>query len=171
MPLDGLRHPRIAPSLAFVLTRPVAGRTLNVAEVLAAVGFVVPALALTDSRAADPARDDLLADNAAAVGAVLGSRRTPIESIDPRLEGCTLHHRGLLVGTGVAAAVGSPLTALAWLVNERLGRGEELPAGQVLLVGPIVPPVPVRAGDTVTAAFTHLGRVTAAFLEAPKGDR
>jgi 2-keto-4-pentenoate hydratase len=168
--VGGLRHPRVAPSLAFVLDRSVGGRTVNVAEAFSALGFLVPALAVTDSPvAADPARDDLVADNAAAVGAVLGSRRTSIDSVDPRLEGCTLHHRGLLVGTGVAAAVGSPLTALAWLVNERLGRGEELPAGQVLLVGPIVPPVPIRSGDTVTATFTHLGRVTATFLE--KGNR
>jgi 2-keto-4-pentenoate hydratase len=59
--------------------------------------------------------------------------------------------------------LGSPLKALAWLANMVGARGVELEAGQVILPGSVTAAVPVGPGDTVTATFAGLGRVTARF--------
>ena len=50
-----------------------------------------------------------------------------------------------------------------WLANTVGARGVELEAGQVILPGSVTASVPVAAGDTVTATFAGLGRVTARF--------
>jgi 2-keto-4-pentenoate hydratase len=56
--------------------------------------------------------------------------------------------------------------ALAWLANTVGARGVELEAGQVILPGSVTASVPVGPGDTVTATFAGLGRVTARFAAA-----
>ena len=59
--------------------------------------------------------------------------------------------------------LGSPVNALAWLANTLGARGIELEAGQVILPGSVTASIPVAPGDTVTATFAGLGRVTARF--------
>ena len=62
--------------------------------------------------------------------------------------------------------LGSPVKALAWLANTVGARGVELQAGPVILPGSVTASVPVGPGDTVTATFAGLGRVTARFAAA-----
>lgn len=68
-----------------------------------------------------------------------------------RVEMDVTGHRQL---SGTAdAAMGDPVSALAWLV-ERLGqRGEVLPAGSVVLTGGLTRAVPLAPGATVRAVF------------------
>lgn len=159
---------RAEPEIAFVLKRSLAGPGVTVAEAAAAVEFVLPALELIDSRIRNWQIGivDTIADNASSGGVVLGSTPTPLTEADLRLSGCTLHLNGSLAGTGASGAVlGSPLTSLAWLANTLGARDVALEAGHVILPGSITASVPVRAGDTVTAAFAGIGSVTARFTE------
>lgn len=167
-PIDSSRFlaPKVEPEIAFVLGKSLAGPGVTVAEAMAAVAFVTPALEIIDSRIRDWKIKlvDTIADNASSGGVVLGSTATALSEVDVRLIGGVLHRNGELAGTGAGGAVlGSPLNALVWLANILGPRGVMLEAGHVVLPGSIMAAIPVAAGDVVTAAFAGLGSVTAKF--------
>src|ERR1700733_850444 len=140
IPIDRFLQPRVEPEMAFVLARPLQGPGVTVAEAIAAVDFVLPALELIDSRIRDwkIGLADTIADNASSGGVVLGGPPTALTGVDLRLAGCTLHRNGVLAGTGAGGAVlGSPLTSLVWLANTIGARGVVLEAGHVVLPGSI----------------------------------
>jgi 2-keto-4-pentenoate hydratase len=166
IPASRFLQPRAEPEIAFVLARPLKGPGVSVTEAISAVAYVLPALELIDSRIRDwkIGLADTIADNASSGGVVLGGPPTVLTGVDLRLAGCTLHRNSVLAGTGAGGAVlGSPLTSLVWLANTIGERGVGLEAGQVVLPGSVTAAIPVGAGDTVTATFAGLGRVTARF--------
>ncbi|MFC0862340.1 2-keto-4-pentenoate hydratase [Sphaerimonospora cavernae] len=164
--LSAFVAPKVEPEIAFVLGKPLRGPGVTVAEAMAAVEFMVPALEIIDSRVRDWKIKlvDTIADNASSGGVVLGSTATSLSQVDVRLIGGVLRRNGEVVGTGAGGAVlGSPLNALVWLVNTLGARGVTLQAGHVVLPGSITAAVPVAAGDVTTATFARLGSVTARF--------
>jgi 2-keto-4-pentenoate hydratase len=166
IPAARFLQPRVEPEIGFVLRAPLRGPGVTIADAVAAVGWVLPALELIDSRVRDwkIGLADTIADNASSGGVVLGSTPAALAGTDLRLVGCNLFHNGALAGTGAGGAVlGSPLNSLVWLANTVGARGVELLAGHVILPGSITASIPVRGGDTVTAAFAGLGSVTARF--------
>lgn len=167
-PIDVSRflRPRIEPEVAFVLAKPLRGPGVTVADAIAAVDFVLPALEIIDSRVRDwrIGLVDTIADNASSGGVVLGGVPTRLSDVDLPLTGCVLRVGGAVAGTGAGAAVlGSPLNALVWLANTLGERGVVLEAGHVVLPGSVTAAVPVAAGDVVRATFAGLGSVTAVF--------
>ncbi|MBS4730309.1 2-keto-4-pentenoate hydratase [Mycobacterium sp. SM1] len=167
-PIDSSRFlaPKVEPEIAFVLGRSLAGPGVTVAEAMAAVAFVTPALEIIDSRIRDWKIKlvDTIADNASSGGVVLGSSAVPLSQVDVRLIGGVIYRNGELAGSGAGGAVlGSPLNALVWLANILGARGVVLEAGHVVLPGSITAAVPVAAGDVVTTTFAGLGSVTARF--------
>src|SRR3984893_16003778 len=108
-------QPRVEPEVALVLKRPLQGPGVTVAEAVAAIDFVLPALELIDSRIRDWRIGllDTIADNASSGGVVLGSTPTSLSAVDLRLGGCNLHRNGALACSGAGGAVlGSPLKSL-----------------------------------------------------------
>jgi 2-keto-4-pentenoate hydratase len=168
IPASRFLQPRFEPEIAMVLERPLRGPGVTVAEAVAAVGFVLPALELIDSRIRDwkIGLVDTIADNASSGGVVLGSSPVPLPEIDTRLGGCNLRRNGKLAGTGAGGAVlGSPVSSLVWLANTVGAHGIVLEAGHVVLPGSITASVPAGPGDTVTATFAGLGSVTARLVD------
>ena len=166
IPAARFLQPRVEPEIAFVLAGELRGPGVTVADAIGAVGFVLPALELIDSRIRDWRIKllDTIADNASSAGVILGSSPVPLAGADLRLAGCNLYKNGQLAGTGAGGAVlGSPLTALVWLANTVGKRGVVLEPGQVILPGSVTAAIPVGPGDTVTATFAGLGSVTARF--------
>jgi 2-keto-4-pentenoate hydratase len=159
-------QPRIEPEVAFVLARPLRGPGVTVADAAAAVDFALPALEIIDSRIADwkISFRDTVADNASSGALVLGSNPVQLSATDLRLSGCVLHRNGRVVGSGAGGAVlGSPLNSLAWLANTVGPLGVTLEAGHVVLPGSITASIPAYGGDTFSAVFAGVGRVTLAF--------
>ena len=149
-----------------IQNKPYGKVRVSVSEAISAVAYVLPALELIDSRIRDwkIGLADTIADNASSGGVVLGGPPTALTGVDLRLAGCTLHRNSVLAGTGAGGAVlGSPLTSLVWLANTIGEHGVGLEAGQVVLPGSVTAAIPVGTGDTVTATFAGLGRVTARF--------
>jgi 2-keto-4-pentenoate hydratase len=166
IPAPAFIQPRAEPEVAFVLAESLTGPGVTVADAISAVGYVLPALELIDSRIKDwkIALLDTIADNASSGGIVLGSTPHPLDAVDLRLSGCNLVKNGELAGTGAGGAVlGSPVSSLVWLANTLGARGVALEAGHVILPGSITASIPVSAGDVVTATFAGLGSVTARF--------
>jgi 2-keto-4-pentenoate hydratase len=163
-----LLQPKAEPEIAFVLDRPLRGPGVTVAEALAAVDFVLPALEIIDSRIADwkITLPDTIADNASSGAVVLGSRPVRPDSVDLALTGCLLYRNGRIEGTGAGGAVlGSPVNALVWLANTVAPLGVTLEAGHVVLPGSVCAAIPFGPGDTVSAAFDRMGSVSITFSE------
>jgi 2-keto-4-pentenoate hydratase len=163
-----LLQPKAEPEIALVLGRRLSGPGVTVAEALAAVDFVLPALEIIDSRIADwkITLPDTIADNASSGAVVLGSRPVRPDSVDLALTGCLLYRNGRIEGTGAGGAVlGSPVNALVWLANTLGQLGVALEAGHVVLPGSVCAAIPFDPGDTVSAAFDRIGSVSVTFSE------
>lgn len=160
-------HPRVEIEVAFVLAEPLAGPGINVADVLRATAFVVPAIELIDSRIKDwrVTLSDTIADNASSARVVLGGSPTRLTDVDVRVLGAVLRKNGEIVETGASGAVlGNPATAVAWLANKLADFGVELEAGQVVMPGACTRAVDVSAGDTIRGEFDRLGPVELRFV-------
>lgn len=167
IPMAGLIHPKVEPELAFVTKADLRGPACDVAAVLAATDFVIPALEIIDSRY-EAFRFDLpsvIADNTSAARFVLGSRARAVEELDLRCLGVVLEKNGEVVHLGAGAAVlGHPAESVAMLANLLAERDGFIPAGTTVLTGGVTAAVPVEAGDAVTARFQWLGSLTTRFV-------
>jgi len=127
------------------------------------VAIEVPNSRYVDFVAAGEAQ--LIADFACACYVVLGPRapeqwrQTDLSQHEVSVR---RGHETVATGTG-ANVLGDPRIALTWLANELLSQGHQLKAGEIVMTGTCVVPVPVSAGDTMTADFGSFGQVRARF--------
>ena len=157
--------PRVEAELAFVLDADLVGPDVTTEDALRAIGGVLPALEVVDSRVAQwrSRIADTVADNAGAARVVLGGA-TPVAGLDLRLLGVLLSRNGNAIDSGAgAAALGHPAACLAWLANTLAGFDEGLHRGDVVLAGALTRMVPARPGDRFSAEFAHLGTVSVRF--------
>ena len=157
---------------AFRMRRPLPRRAENysVAEVLEAVASLHPAIEVPDSRFEDFTRvgaAQLIADAACACWFVIGpATRADWRAIDLARLGVSVFRNGALAGQGSGANVlGDPRRALAWIANELSACGDGLRAGDVVITGTCLTPVPVSAGDGVVADFGDFGVLEVAFSQ------
>jgi 2-oxo-3-hexenedioate decarboxylase len=165
--LAELIHPKVEPEIAFVLKRPLRGPGCHVGAVLAATDFVMPAIEIIDSRYRDFRFDlkSVVADNCSSSRFVVGARITSVEGLDLRATGVVLEKNGEAVAFGAGAAVvGHPAAAVAMLANHMGARGEEIPAGAVILSGGITEALAVQAGDAVTLKVQGMGTTGVRFV-------
>jgi 2-oxo-3-hexenedioate decarboxylase/2-keto-4-pentenoate hydratase len=96
--------------------------------------------------------------NIANAGAVLGPAVREWRGIDLAASHGVMVINGAQVGKGRGSEVmGHPLAPLVWLANMLAERGKALKAGMTVITGSIIPPKPLRAGDTATIAIGGLG--------------
>lgn len=161
-----LIHPKVEAEIAFVTKAPLRGPGCHVGAVLAATDFVMPAVEIIDSRYENFRFDlvSVVADNASSSRFVIGCKVADPRDVDLRNVGVVLEKNGKVVEVGAGAAVlGHPATAVAMLANLLGERGEEIPAGSVILSGAITAAVPVEPGDNVTLRAQGLGTLTMRF--------
>lgn len=162
-----LIHPKVEPEIAFVTKAPLKGPGCHIAAVLAATDFVVPAIEIIDSRYRDFKFDlkSVVADNCSSSRFAVGGTATPVEGLDLRTLGVVLEKNGQPVALGAGAAVlGHPAAAIAMLANMLGRRGEEIPAGTLILSGGITEAVAVAAGDSVSLRIQSLGSTSVRFV-------
>lgn len=163
----GLCFPRVEVEVAFVLGRPLPGRSCNIADVLRATEFVLPALEIIDSRIQDwkIGLADTIADNASSCRVVLGGHPTRLTDLrDIREIEARLHLDGAEVARGKSDAVlGNPATAVAWLARKLDTYGVTLEEGHVILPGSCTRAFDVGPGTSVWAEFDGLGPVSVEF--------
>ncbi len=161
-----LIHPKVEPEIAFVLKRPLKGPGCHIGAVLAATDFVMPGIEVIDSRYRDFKFDlkSVVADNTSAARFVVGGRALRPEAVDLRTVGLVLEKNGQPVALGAGAAVlGHPAAAIAMLANHLGRRGQEIPAGSVILSGGATEAVAVAAGDSVCLRVQGMGSVSLRF--------
>jgi 2-keto-4-pentenoate hydratase len=137
------------------------------AEIEAAVGAIMPAIEIGDSRLTDRTTAGILcicADNSGGTELVLGEPCASWRDVDLTAHAVSLLVDGTPVAHGTGAEVmGDPLASLHWLVGQRCELGESLAAGTLVATGSctginIAPP-----GSVVVADFGSLGTVEIAF--------
>ncbi len=161
-----LIHPKVEPEIAFVLKRSLQGPGCHIGAVLAATDFVLPGIEVIDSRYRDFKFDlkSVVADNTSAARFVVGGRPLRPDAVDLRTVGIVLEKNGVPVALGAGAAVlGHPAAAIAMLANHLGQRGQEIPAGSVILSGGVTEAVAVAAGDHVCLRVQDMGSVSLHF--------
>ena len=164
--MAGLLQPKIEGEIAFVLESDLMGPGVTPSDVARATAGVTPALEIIDSRVRDwkIKIQDTVADNASAAGFVIGASLTPLGKLDLRRVGYVFSKNGRVVGTAAGAAVlGSPVQAVAWLINKLGEMGVGLKAGEIILSGAASAAVPVAAGDSIHLVVDRLGDVSCCF--------
>ncbi|MGF1611174.1 MAG: 2-keto-4-pentenoate hydratase [Kiloniellales bacterium] len=156
----------IEPEFSFRMASPLAprGQSYDEAAVAAAVGSLHPAVEVVSSaygaawsKAGGPA---LVADNGVHGAFVLGPACSDWRALDLGHHRVTLSHNGRQAGEGVGGnALGGPLTALTWLVNQQRALGRALDAGQLVTTGVVTDFIIAAAGDEIVADYGELGRV------------
>ena len=107
----------------------------------------------------------LVANNAWNGGAVIGPAVRDWRRLDLAALGGSMTMDDVEQGRGTGADVlGHPLTALAWLANNRVERGRPLRKGMVVLTGSIVSTKWPKAGQTVRSSIETLGEAVARFV-------
>ena len=162
-----LIHPKVEPEIAFVLKRALKGPGCHIGAVLAATHFVMPGIEIIDSRYRDFKFDlkSVIADNCSSSRFVLGGQAVPVDELDLRTLGVVMEKNGEIVGIGAGAAVlGHPAAAIAMLANHLGARGEEIPAGTMILSGGVTEAVAVKAGDNVNLRIQSLGSTSVRFI-------
>lgn len=162
-----LIHPKVEPEICFVTRKALRGPGCHIGAVLAATDFVMPGIEVIDSRYRDFKFDlkSVIADNTSAARFVVGGRSRSVNEVDLRTLGVVLEINGEVKSLGAGAAVlGHPAAAIAMLANHLGARGEEIPAGTLILSGGITEAVAVKAGDNVTLRIQDLGSVSLRFI-------
>lgn len=165
--------PRIEAEFAFVLAESLSGPDVTLEQVVAATEYVVPALELIDARTEIVDRNtgenrkvlDTIADNAANAAIIVGTERRAPSDVDWRWAGALIYKNDVVEESGLGGAVlDHPATGVAWLANKLAPYGETLEAGEIVLGGSFVRPIPCAAGDVICADYGPLGEIKVKFV-------
>lgn len=141
------------------------------AEVLAAVGAVLPAIEVVGCRF-EGGFDDLgavrlIADMTANTAWVKGPERKDWRRGDLTGHRVGLRRDGETVAEGVGAnALGDPLNVLEWTANHLSALGDGIKAGEVVSTGTCTGVTPIAPGETLIADFGTLGCVEVRIIAA-----
>ena len=145
------------------------GTEYSIEEIVEAVGSLHPSLELPDSRLSEfstAGAATLLADCACGRDWIIGNpttedwRRADLSRSPTQL---IINDQVVTEGTG-ADTLGSPITALQWVVNKLSSRGITVEAGQYITTGVCGLPKPISVGDRVTADLGVFGSVSAVLM-------
>lgn len=163
----GMIQPKAEGEIAFVLKEDLQGPGVTTADVLRATKFVMPCFEIVDSRIKDwkIKVQDTVADNASCGYIVFGGQGVDPRDVDLRTCGMTLEANGELLHTGAgAAALGSPVNAVAWLANTLGSFGVGLKAGEVILSGALCAMVAIKPNDNMTINVGGIGSASCRFV-------
>ncbi|MEL6582443.1 MAG: fumarylacetoacetate hydrolase family protein [Pseudomonadota bacterium] len=163
LPWSEMIAPKVEPELAFTFRHDVIDSGLSQSELAEHIAHVRPAIEVVDSRIKDWGfgLPDMIADYAVGRFVVLSEMSLDARSLDLASLGVTAFRNDENVGHGTGAAcLGHPLTALQWLVEQRITDGEPMRAGDLVITGSMTPVLPLEQGDVYRCVFDHLGEVS-----------
>ncbi len=159
-------RPVVEADLMVVIKDAAINSATNHEEVLAALEGIHPMIEIGDLTFVEGAAingDWLTAVNAGARNAVVGD---PLIITDgdgtladrlPLVQASVMDKQGNVVASGTADRImGHPLNSVLWIRDEVIRRGGKLKPGDVLWLGSITDPVPLKPGDTYQVLYTGL---------------
>ncbi|MDD9797737.1 MAG: 2-oxo-3-hexenedioate decarboxylase [Alphaproteobacteria bacterium] len=165
--IDALIHPKIESEIAFVTHTDLKGPNVDVADVLAATEYVVPAVEIIDSRYKDFKFDlkSVVADHSSSVRFIRGKQKIALDKIDLKTLEVILSINDTEIERGTGAAVmGDPAISVAKLANMLAERNEILPAGSFVMTGGMTAAASVAKGDRMSVVYQGVETVTAQFV-------
>ena len=167
IPLENdLIQPKIEAEIGFRLATELRGPGVSEQDVLHATENIMPCFEVVDSRIRDwkITIADTIADNASCGVFVLGEAEVDPRGLSlPELE-VEVFKNGEHLSSGFgSAALGNPLTAVAWLANTLGKYGISLNAGDIILSGSLVPLEPAITGDHFRCELRGIGSVECSF--------
>ncbi|BAQ10976.1 2-oxopent-4-enoate hydratase [Bacillus sp. OxB-1] len=166
--LKSFIHPKLEPEIGFIFKRDITGPYITSAQIAEAIDYVVPAFELIDSRFERFKFTllDAVADNSSSSRYILGNQYCKLDQIDLRLMGIVFRKNGQVLSTATSAAVmGNPLSAITWMANKLLKRGQHIKKGEVVLSGSLSEAISIKPGDHFSASFDGLGTIHVSFGE------
>jgi 2-keto-4-pentenoate hydratase len=163
IPLNRFIQPKMEAEIVFVMGERLAGPGVTLTDAARAIGGARAAMEIIDSRIENwrIKLADTVADLASNGAMVASERVVPIDELDPRLVGMVLTRDGELVATGAgAAALGDPVTVVAWLANVLAEDGIALEPGHLVMTGALHAAVPMQPGEVYRAEFDRLGSLS-----------
>ena len=164
--LSRVMQPKVEAEIALVLGRDITQADINMADMISAVDYALPAIEIVGSRVENwnIKITDTIADNASSGLFVLGSEPRKLDGLDLRLCGMVLSKNDAPVSLGVGAAcLGHPLAATLWLARTMARVGRPLQAGDVVLSGALGPMVGVASGDRMHVEIQGFAPFTVPF--------
>jgi 2-keto-4-pentenoate hydratase len=159
----------IEPEFAFQMAEdlPAAASPYDRDRVAAAVGAVLPAIEIVDSRYKEwtaVGGPSLIADNGCNGAWVQGEGYADWKSLDLSAQEVALVVNGRRIREGLGDAImGHPINALTWLANKLCQQGTGLSVGDLVSTGTCVDVYHAEAGDEIQADFGPIGVVELTF--------
>ncbi len=154
----------VEPEVAVVLERDVRGPGITALALPAAIAGYLPAIEIAVAPQKGRSKQMGIALHKVTGGIVVGQQITRPANLDLALEGVIAGINGEHVASGTGVEVlGNPLNAVAFIANKLAEFDMALPAGSIIMTGSVVAGFPVKSGDDVSIAFTHLGHLDVRF--------
>ena len=154
-------HPRAEPEVAFQVGHELSG-TISRAQAAAACTGVAASMEILDSRYRGFkyfSLPDVIADNSSSFMFVLGTFQ-PLGALKLDRLSMTMRINGAIKQQATSDAIsGHPLDSVVQLCALLADRGENLPAGSVVLAGAATAAEPLKADDRVELEVEGLGTV------------
>lgn len=148
--LANVEQPRASAGLAFMLAQDLRAAPESIEQVLAAVEFVIPALAVSS--------------NGSILYYATGGRPARVSDCDLRTLGVVLEKNGAITGMGAGAQIqGHPAQAIIAAARQVVAQGEALLEGSLVLAAGITPMVAVVAQDNILARVQAMGSISLRF--------
>ena len=160
----------VEPEFAFIMDKslPANNRPYTQEEVVRAIGSIVPAIEIVDSRFEDWTQVggmSLIADNACNAAWIHGQPYLDWFDLDLAQHEVNLYVNGVAKRKGSGAMVlGNPLTVVTWLANTLSMSGKGLQIGDFVTTGLTCEVYMARLGDRIKADFGAIGSVELNFV-------
>jgi 2-keto-4-pentenoate hydratase len=163
IPVNRFIQPKMEAEIVFVMGERLAGPGVTRDDAALAIGGARAAMEIIDSRIENwrIKLADTVADLASNGAMVVSDEVVPMDGVDSRLIGMTLHRDGEQIDSGTGdAALGDPVAVVAWLANVLGENGIALEPGHLVMTGALHAAVPIRPGEVYRADFDRLGSLT-----------
>lgn len=158
--LNNFNHPRIEPEIAFI-TKDVINAPLTMENALEKISAICPAMEIIDSRYEQFkfTLEDVVADNTSSAAFVLGDEI----AVNTDISDCTvkMYENDMVVQQGsTAALLGHPIRCIVQVSELLAEKGQELPAGSIILAGAATAAHAMQTGCTYKTEIEAIGSVS-----------